>query len=128
MNKMGFLILLATRHSRKKKDLREGDMVVTATTIEEVVTEAEEVEEVVSTKTLGQTIIGGETRRHLVKCCAVRSLTDPDPRLPNTTNQEATIKLEEVTKLQVATSKMSPIMKGETTMDIKTIATLKTSH
>ena len=125
---MGFLILLATRHSRKKKDLREEDMVVTATAIEEVATEAEEVEEVVSTKTLGQTIIGGETRRHLVRCCAVRSLTDPDPRLPNTTNQEATIKLEEVTKPEVATSKMSPIMKGETTMDIKTIATLKTSH
>jgi len=119
---MGFLILLATRHSRKKKDLREEDMVVTATTIEEVATEAEEVEEVVSTKTLGQTIIGEETKRHLVRCCAVRSLTDPDPRLPNTTNQEATIKLE------VETFKMSPIMKGETTMDIKTIATLKTSH
>ena len=122
---MGFLILLATRHSRKKKDLREEDMVVTATAIEEVATEAEEV---VSTKTLGQTIIGGETRRHLVRCCAVRSLTDRDPRLPNTTNQEATIKLEEVTKLEVETFKMSPIMKGETTMDIKTIATLKTSH
>ena len=125
---MGSSILLATRHSRKRKDLKEEDMVVTATIIEEVATEAEEVEEAVSTKTHDLTIIGEETKRHLVRCCAVRRLTDQDPRLLNTTNQEVTIKLEEVIKPEVVTSKMSLIMKGETTMDIKTIATLQTSH
>ena len=125
---MGFSILLATRHSRKRKDLKEEDMVVTATIIEEVATEAEEVEEAVSTKTHDLTIIGEETKRHLVRCCAVRRLTDQDPRLLKTTNQEVTIKLEEVIKPEVVTSKMSLIMKGETTMDIKTIATLQTSH
>ena len=125
---MCFSILLATRHSRKRKDLKEEDMVVTATIIEEVATEAEEVEEAVSTKTHDLTIIGEETKRHLVRCCAVRRLTDQDPRLLNTTNQEVTIKLEEVIKPEVVTSKMSLIMKGETTMDIKTIATLQTSH
>ena len=108
---------------KKMKDPKE---VVSETITVEGVTEAEEVEVGDKTKILESTPTGEGTRKPLVKCCKVKSLTDP--RQQNITNREVITKLEEEIMTEMVDLTRSHLMtKEEATVDLTPIITLRTS-